>query len=184
MIHGISANQVTFHPVTFTTGLNVVLAERTDASTQKDTRNGLGKSMLIDIIDFCLGGRATKGKGLIIEPLEGWAFTIDITLAGNRVKATRAIAMPNRIVIDGATTGWIEQPDLDNETGERIFNWKRWKTLLGWSQFGLPRTNDSFKYKPSYRSLISYFIRRRADAYIDPFRHFRQQKTWDSQLHI
>ena len=184
MIHGISANKSTFHPVTFTTGLNVVLAERTDASTQKDTRNGLGKSTVINIIDFCLGSRATKGKGLIIETLESWAFTIDITLAGNRVKATRAIATPNRIVIDGVTTGWIEQPDLDDETGEYIFNWERWKTLLGWSQFGLPRTNDSFKYKPSYRSLISYFIRRGPDAYIDPFRHFMQQNTWDIQLHI
>lgn len=184
MIHGISANQSTFHPVTFTTGLNVVLAERTDASTPKDTRNGLGKSTLIDIIDFCLGSRATKGKGLIIEPLESWAFTIDITLAGNRVKAKRSIAKHNRIVIDGPTTGWIEQPDLDDKTGERIFNWERWKTLLGWSQFGLPRTNDPFKYKPSYRSLISYFIRREPDAYIDPFRHFRQQQTWDIQLHI
>ena len=184
MIHGISANQSTFHPVAFTTGLNVILAERTDASTYKDTRNGLGKSTLIDIIDFCLGTRATKGKGLIIEPLKSWAFTIDITIAGNRVKATRAIATPNRIVIDGMTTGWIEQPELDNETGEHIFNWERWKTLLGWSQFELSQTNNSFKYKPSYRSLISYFIRRGPDAYIDPFRHFRLQRTWDLQLHI
>jgi len=183
MIHGISANQSTFHSVTFTAGLNVVLAERADASTQKDTRNGLGKSTLIDIIDFCLGSRATKGKGLIIKPLENWAFTIDVTLAGNRVKVTRAIATPNRIVIDGQTAGWIEQPGLDEETGEHVFNWERWKTLLGWSLFDLPRTNDTFRYKPSYRSLISYFIRRGPDAYIDPFRHFRQQKTWDIQLH-
>jgi uncharacterized protein YydD (DUF2326 family) len=85
MIHGISANQSSFHSVTFTTGLNVVLAERTDTSTQKDTRNGVGKSTLIDIIDFCLGSNQPKGKGLMIEPLENWAFTIDITLAGNRI---------------------------------------------------------------------------------------------------
>ena len=183
MIHGISANKSTFHPVTFTTGLNVVLAERSATSTQKDTRNGLGKSTLIDIIDFCLGSRGTKGKGLIIEPLKDWVFTIDITLAGNRVKATRAIATPNRIVIDGTTIGWIEQPDIDDKTGELIFNWERWKTLLGWSQFGLPRTNGPLKYKPSYRSLISYFIRRGPDAYIDPFHHFQQQKTWDIQMH-
>ena len=56
MIHGVYANQSSFHPVKFSTGLNVVLAERTHASSQKDTRNGLGKSTLIEIIDFCLGG--------------------------------------------------------------------------------------------------------------------------------
>ncbi len=184
MIHGITANQSTFHPVEFTTGLNVVLAERTDASTQKDTRNGLGKSTLIEIIDFCLGSRATKGKGLLLESLADWSFTIDITLAGNRIKATRAIAAPNRIRIGGTTDGWIEQPDKDEETGEYVFNWERWKILLGWAIFGLPRSNDTFKYKPTYRSLISYFVRRGPDAYNDPFRHFRQQKTWDTQLNI
>lgn len=182
MIHGIFANQSTFHPVEFTTGLNVVLAERTDASTQKDTRNGLGKSTLIDIIDFCLGARATKDKGLIQESLADWTFTIDITLAGNRIKATRAIASPNHISIEGPTANWIEQPDMDGETGERVLNWKRWNTLLGWALFGLPQSNDTFKYKPTYRSLISYFVRRGPDAYNDPFRHFRQQKTWDIQL--
>lgn len=183
MIHGISANQPTFHPVTFTSGLNVVLAERTDTSSKKDTRNGVGKSTLIEIIDFCLGNRATKGKGLIIEPLEDWAFTIDITLSGNRVEATRAISDHNRIVIHGETSNWIEQPDFDEKTGEHVFNPERWKVLLGSSLFGLARSADHLKYKPSYRSLISYFIRRRPDAYLDPFRHFRQQKTWDIQLH-
>lgn len=182
MIHGITSNQSTFHPVEFTAGLNVVLAERTDASTQKDTRNGLGKSTLIEIIDFCLGSRATKGKGLLLESLADWSFTIDITLASNRIKATRAITTPNRITIEGATDGWIERPDMDEETGEYVFNWDRWKILLGWSIFGLPRTNDTFKYKPTYRSLISYFVRRGPDAYNDPFRHFRQQRTWDTQL--
>jgi uncharacterized protein YydD (DUF2326 family) len=55
MIYSVSANQRSFHTVTFTTGLNVILAERSETSTEKDTRNGLGKSTLIEIIDFCLG---------------------------------------------------------------------------------------------------------------------------------
>jgi len=182
VIHGVFANHSSFHPVEFTAGLNVVLGERTEISTEKDTRNGLGKSTLIEIIDFCLGSRATKGKGLIQESLDDWAFTIEITLSGNRVRATRAIATPNEIWIQGPTYGWIERPDEDEETGKYIFNWERWKTLLGWSIFGLPRSNDTFKYKPTYRSLISYFVRRGPDAYSDPFRHFRVQQAWDIQM--
>ena len=182
MIHGIYANQSTFHPVEFTAGLNVVLAERTDTSTQKDTRNGLGKSTLIDIIDFCLGSRVTKDKGLLRGSLVDWAFTIDITLAGNRIRATRAIATPNRINIDGPFDGWIEKPDVDEETGEYYFNGDRWKTLLGWAIFQLPQSIGQCKYKPTYRSLMSYIVRRGPDAYNDPFRHFRQQKTWDIQM--
>lgn len=181
MIHGVYANQKSFHPVKFTSGLNIILAERTKTSTQKDTRNGLGKTTLIEIIDFCLG---SQGKALRLEQLKEWIFTIDITLAGNRVKATRATRAHNKIVIDGPTDGWIEQPDKDNDTGEIVFNLERWKTVLGWALFGLPRTDDTHKYKPTYRSLISYFIRNSVDAYSDPFRHYRQQKTWDIQLHI
>lgn len=183
MIHSVSANRRSFHPVQFAPGLNVVLAERTDTSTQKDTRNGLGKSTLIDIIDFCLGAQAKRGEGLVIEPLAGWEFTVEVTLAGNRVKVTRAIDAPNRFIINGNTIGWIEQPDTDKESGEHVFNLARWKTLLGWALFGVPRTNDALKYKPMYRSLISYFIRRGVDAYAEPFRHARQQQPWDMQLH-
>lgn len=183
MIHSITANRSSFHPVQFGPGLNVILAERTDTSTQKDTRNGLGKTTLIEIIDFCLGSRVTRGKGLIIEPLAGWEFTVEITLADNRVKVTRAINIPNRFVINGDTSGWIEQPETDKETGARVFNLERWKTVLAWALFRAPRASDAPKYKPTYRSLISYFIRRGVDAYVEPFRHARQQQPWDVQLH-
>jgi len=183
MIHSVSANQPSFHTVTFTTGLNVILAERSDVSTEKDTRNGLGKSTLIEIIDFCLGSRVTKGKGLIIDPLKQWAFTLEITIAGNRVKVTRAVADPNRIVIDGPTNGWIEQPDCDDKSGKLIFKLERWRKLLGWALFSIPSSADQLSYKPSFRSLVSYMVRRGPDAYISPFQHTARQNTWDIQLH-
>ena len=183
MIHSVSANQSSFHTVNFSGGLNVILADRTEKSTEKDTCNGLGKSTLIEIIDFCLGSRATKGKGLIIEPLEQWAFTTDITIGDARVRITRSVAEHGRIVIDGKTTNWPEQPDIDDRTGEHVFKVEEWRNLLGRTLFGLLRSADQYKYKPSYRSLVSYFIRKRPDAYTSPFRHFRQQKTWDFQLH-
>ncbi len=181
MIHGVSSNKRSFHPVGFSTGLNVVLAERTDTSTQQDTRNGLGKSTLMDIIDFCLG---SDGKRLRIDPLEDWAFTLEITLMENRVKVTRSIADHNKIFIDGPTEGWIEQPDEDEETGDHVFHLKRWRVFLGWALFGLASSYDVYKYKPSFRSLISYYLRTGMDAYIDPFKQCRNQKTWDTQLHI
>lgn len=46
------------------------------------------------------------------------------------------------------------------------------------------RSSYDTKNKPSFRSLISYFIRRGTVAYIDPFSHTRHQLTWDRQLHI
>lgn len=183
MIHRITANKSSFHTVEFAPGLNVVLADRTETSTQKDTRNGLGKSTLIDIIDFCLGSNVRKGQGLSIEPLQDWEFTLEITLEGNRVKATRAIESPNWLYIEGPTAGWVEQPDsFDLLRGGR-FKLDRWRALLGWAIFGL-HSSYATRRKPSFRSLISYFIRRGTAAYIDPFSHTRHQPTWDRQLHI
>ena len=183
MIHRITANKSSFHAVEFTQGLNVVLADRTDTSTQKDTRNGLGKSTLIDIIDFCLGSSVRQGRGLCIEPLQDWEFTLEMTLAGNRVQVTRAINKPNRLFIDGTTKGWVEQPDTVGLFRGKGFDLNRWKTLLGWTLFGLSPFDDAKKYKPSFRSLISYFIRRGVAAYTDPFCHTHRQQTWDKQLH-
>lgn len=181
MIHQVTANHPTFHPVTFGPGLNLVIAERTATSAQKDTRNGLGKTSLLEIIDFCLG---SSGKSLCIPALKSWAFTLEITLSGNRVKATRSIDKPKTIVIEGPTIGWVEQPDEDEETKQQVFSLERWKVLLGLALFGLARTDDGFKYRPTYRSLFSYFNRLGLDAYHDPFRHFRAQKPWDTQLNI
>ena len=182
MIHRITANKSSFRPVEFTSGLNVVLADRTEESTQKDTRNGLGKSTLIDIIDFCLGSNVRSGQGLSIKPLQGWEFTLEITLAGNRVKVTRAINSPSRLDIEGPMTGWVEQPDKGNIFGGS-FKLNNWRALLGWALFGLHSNYDT-KRTPSFRSLISYFIRRGTAAYIDSFSHTRYQATWDRQLHI
>ncbi len=183
MIHSVTANQSSFHTVQFSSGLNVILADRTESSSEKDTRNGLGKSTLLEIIDFCLGSRARKGSGLIIEPLSNWSFTVDITINRSRVKVTRSVEEHSRIVIEGNTANWPEQPDVDEKTGEHVFKIERWRELLGRTLFGLPRSADQHAYKPSFRSLVSYFIRRGPDAYTSPFRHFRHQITWDIQLH-
>lgn len=184
MIHSISANQRSFHTVTFTSGLNVILAERSDKSTEKDTRNGLGKSTLIEVIDFCLGSNANKDKGLIIDPLMEWAFTIDITVGGTRVQVTRSVEDHGRVFIIGDTSGWPEAPETDEETGDLFYKVERWRFILGWALFDLMPTKKEFKYKPSFRSLVPYFVRKRKDAYSSPFKHFSNQNTVNQQINV
>ena len=184
MIHKITANQSSFRPVDFKPGLNVVLADRTYISTQRDTRNGLGKSTLIDIIDFCFGSRVRRGYGLAIEPLHDWEFTLECTLAGSRVKATRAVANPSRVIVDGEIPSWSEQADSADFFGERVFNIEQWRSVLQWTLFGLGSAHDVTDYHPSFRGLVSYFVRRGGGAYLDPFSHSRHQSTWHKQLHV
>lgn len=65
MIRAIRADNKMFKPAVFREGLNVVLAKRTIEATKRDSTNGLGKSALLEIINFCLGGR--KGATLSKE---------------------------------------------------------------------------------------------------------------------
>ncbi|NER51274.1 MAG: AAA family ATPase, partial [Symploca sp. SIO1A3] len=60
-IRAIRCNQASFQEVEFSSGFNVILADRTEESTSKDSRNGLGKSTLIEIIHFCLGATMRTG---------------------------------------------------------------------------------------------------------------------------
>lgn len=62
MIRRVYASDKRFKSVEFTNGLNIVLAEQSANSDSKDTRNGVGKTTLIHVIDFCLGAELDKGK--------------------------------------------------------------------------------------------------------------------------
>lgn len=182
MIHSVRCDQPSFKDVTFKSGLNVVLAERSEESTEKDSRNGLGKTTLIEIIHFCLGAGTTKDKGLLREQLKGWTFYLDIDLRGKFFTISRNTEKPNRVVIDGDWSGWPIKPTVDTKTNEPAMKIAEFNCILGWLMFDLEVPPPDTKYLPTFRSLISYFVRRGRDAYSVPFEHFRKQLEWDKQI--
>jgi uncharacterized protein YydD (DUF2326 family) len=182
MIRSVRANREGFREINFTSGLNLVLADRSARAGDKDTTNALGKSTLIEIIDFCLASNAPPGKGLRIDALEGWTFTLGLTLNGADVAVTRSTESPGFFAIEGATAGWAFQP-TPNKEGVSGLDAKRWRSVLGKALFGLDEGSSPEIYKPSSRSLLSYFSRNEPAAYNTPFKHFDNQKTWDIQVH-
>lgn len=182
MIRAVRANKRGFRTVIFKAGANLVLADRSKAAGDKDTTNGLGKSTLIEIIDFCLGANTSPDKGLRLEALADWAFTLDLTLKGSEVSVTRSVASPSAFEIVGDTTGWLIVPEK-NKDGVPVLDAKKWRSVLAWALFGLPSAANSQNYQPSARSLLSYFTRNVHGAYDSPFSHFGNQKVWDIQVH-
>lgn len=182
MIRAVRANRRGFREVSFTAGLNLVLADRSKTAGDKDTTNALGKSTLIDIIDFCLASNTTAAKGLRVDALQGWAFTVELSVAGNDIAVTRETDVPGFFAIEGPTDGWPVQPTTNKE-GVPGFDAKRWRAVLAWAMFGLTEASAERGYKPSARSLLSYFIRNQTAAYTTPFKYFDNQKTWDMQVH-
>lgn len=175
MIRAVRCDERSFKTVRFGPGFNVVMADRTKESTKKDSRNGLGKSTLIEIVHFCLGGKA--GGALVAEQVKGWTFSLDLTLGGRPISVSRSTGEPRRVAVEGDVSGWPVQPRADGTMAVA-----EWTSVLGVLTFGLPVGAAEEKYRPSFRSLISYFIRRGRDAFSSPFEHFRKQQEWDKQV--
>lgn len=179
MIHKIWANDKRFKAVEFSAGLNVILAERTLESGQKDTRNGAGKTTLLNIVHFCLGADLHR-LSLPKDELQDWEFYICLDLGGTTLTAKRSISNAKIIEILGDVSNLPIAPEKDSE-GVVFYKNDDWKNLLGRCLFRI-QDEASAKYSPSFRSLVSYFTRKGADAYTDPFKHFRNQKAYDMQI--
>ena len=179
MIKRLKANHASFKTVEFGAGFNVIWADRTKESTKRDSRNGLGKSTLIEIIHFCLGAKASKGKGLLVGAMKGWEFTLEMEIEGSAISVRRRVDDPNSFFVEGDTAHWPVKPK--KKKGELAYSLREWNALLGKLSYGLPDESDA-KYQPTFRSLISYSIRRGKDAFTSPFEHHRKQVEWDKQV--
>ena len=180
MIHSIESDRPSFSKVCFKPGLNVVLADRTRESTKKDSRNGLGKSTLVEIIHFCLGGHA--GTTLKKDEMMGWGFSISLDVAGRRCRISRSTDDKPVITVEGDCSDWPVPPRRDPSGRMRLKNQELIQNL-GTLMYGLEPGRGE-KYSPSFRSLVSYFVRRDGElgGYQEPVRQFRQQNTWDYQI--
>ena len=129
------SNNSGFHSVVFHNGLNVILGKRTKANNK--TTNGVGKSLILKLIDFCLGSDKIEE---FCDPLKGWVFYLDVEIQGTTHHISRAIDNQTKIIFD------------NQELGCKKF---REKIACAIDQ------NDDF----SFRQLISKFLRREKYAY-------------------
>jgi uncharacterized protein YydD (DUF2326 family) len=182
MIRRVSADQEGFKTVYLQPGFNVVLADRTQGASNKDSRNGLGKSLLIDIIHFCLGSEPGPGDVLRQEPLRNWTFELELDLRDRTYLVRRNTDTPGKVYVYGDSSDWPIRTRVDKDTGEPAMTRDEWTRLLGWAMFGLSSDRPTEKYVPTFRSLISYFARRDLGAYLDPFKQHPNQQEWDKQV--
>lgn len=176
MIVALSANDSRFRRIEFGPGMNVILADRAKEATRTDSRNGLGKTTFLETLHFCLG---SSGDALKIPELAEWRFDMDLVVGGREVTVRRAVAKPNIVTVDGDTGNW---PFPGRRTdGGRTMRVDEWCRNLGAMMFGVVDADES-NYRPTFRSLISYFIRR-PDGFSDPFEFHRKQKEWERQVY-
>ena len=89
MIHRIYSSLNTFKELRFHKGLNILSAERTRASSDRQTRNGAGKSSFVAIVNMLLGGNIKTNSIFKHDALVDHWFAMEFDIRGNRTTIKR-----------------------------------------------------------------------------------------------
>ncbi len=182
MIYRVFSTLTSFKSMEFGPGLNILLSDKTEDSTQRQTRNRAGKTSFIETIHFLLGGNCEKDSIFRNSALIRHWFCMTFDLGGSKVTVKRMGAKPSEVhLVDGDTATWPHQP---NEEG--IISNEKWKSVLGHLVFGIPVEEETWgAWAPKFRQLIAYFIRKQnSGGFSSPFKQATQQAEGDSQVAI
>ena len=182
MIRRFSSDLASFKTLTFKPGLNILLADKSAGASDRQSRNGAGKTSFIELVHFLFGADARK-EGIFRSPeLTEWTFDVAVDIAGQTVSAARSGARPSRIMINGDVDSWPIQPQFNREAGLHELSNENLKANLGALWFGLPiiASDEAERFQPSFRSLFSYFARRQNDGgFQRPMQYATIQPPWN-----
>lgn len=139
------ADKPSFKVVEFkTNSLNIVFGGKSDPKNKSTDRtfNGVGKSLMLSILDFCLGSDNSAFK----KSLPDWTFFLDFEHEGVTYTVRRPAAETNRVYLN------------EEELSTDLFN-RRMEEML----FSI----DLSKYPNiSYRTLMNRFLRAKKQSYV------------------
>ena len=188
MIVSVRANDHRFKTVRFRPGFNAIIAEKASSSSAGQTRNGTGKTTLLNIIHFCLGSQVNKNSIFTNKEIKNWEFSLELYLNEQLYFIKRPLKNTDQVHV---TTKQLNEPEmldyLNSDklmnyrlNGYEIFDLKEFRKWLGKLFFGLPLEDESTKV--SFRMLISYFIRIGGESFIDAFRTASTKNAWQQQV--
>ncbi|RKS79587.1 uncharacterized protein YydD (DUF2326 family) [Actinomadura pelletieri DSM 43383] len=161
MLRSLTSDLEKFKAARFGYGLNIVLAERTKKAASQDSRNAVGKTSLIRVLDFLLGADARPDHVLRRPELESATFWLKFDLGS-------AVATAGR---SGVTPAFVSQ-------GDTKWRLNQWRQELGRELFGL----QGYDGEPSYRSLIAFYLRDVANgAFSSPVETHKKQAALATQ---
>ena len=98
----LTANNPSFHPVLFKDGINIIVGKQAGSQTGNDgnTYNGVGKSLVMHLVHFCLGAKTISAFS---QKLKDWEFTLVFSINGIEYYAKRNTTEQNIIEINGVS---------------------------------------------------------------------------------
>ena len=186
MIHNLTSDLESFKSLNFGPSLNILLAEKTTQSTDRQTRNGAGKTSFLELVHFIYGSNAGLDSIFRSNELKPHTFEINADISGHKILIARSGTKPTRIRLNGETEHWPIKPEVELKTGHLVLSNKNWRANLGALLFDLPTDPDAIsRFGPTFRSLFSYFVRRQGSGgFAQPIQQSEHQQFWDQQVAI
>ena len=153
MLRQLSSSDERFKTIVFKPGRNILIADKTDRSRGTDSRNGAGKSSIIEILHFLLGMRQLTGSVLRNAALQPDRFALRLDWPGipDGVTASRSLNKRSRITLEPNVTAGAA---LLHAAGDATV--PEWVTVIGRDLFGFPDEHLGI----SARTLLGLYIRR------------------------
>ena len=157
MILSITSTIETFKSVEFRPGLNVLLADKTSTSTEKQTRNSAGKTSLVEIIHFLLGGEADKKSLFQKQEIAAHSFIGIFEIRGQQITVTRSGSDEKKIILRRDEADALQIPlHHDEESGATYVTPDEWRDILGNGWFALPRDRHNTPFEEAFAPTFRY----------------------------
>ncbi|MFE6305800.1 ABC-three component system protein [Nocardiopsis sp. NPDC057823] len=154
MLRELKADDSRFRAVIFRPGLNLLVADRTAASTNDQSRNAVGKTSAVELIHFLLGAEKTplvtrrENKETTFELVMDWP-----SAPGGRLSVHRSGKNHAKVHVDPDILG--HEPDALIQRGGTI-TVKEWRSALERELFGIREPDKAL----SGRLLLGFYLRR------------------------
>ena len=171
MIHSIGSDLPSFKDLNLNPGLNVILSDKSEGATDRQSRNGAGKTSFVELVHLIFGADVRPHSIFRGVSLKEWTFFGVADIGGTPMTISRSGSKPGSVLVESASS----RQELRNT---------EWKGILGNRCFGLQEESDD-KWKPGFRSLFSMTARRQQDGgFQQPTQHSEKQQPWDQQVSI
>ena len=186
MIRRIGSDLKSFKTLDFRSGLNVLLADKSEGANDRQSRNGSGKTSFVEIVHFLTGGKVGPDSIFRSGELINSTFSMQMDVGGDEITIERSGEAPSKIYLNGPVEDWPIPPKFDEDKGVFSISNVNWMHTLGAKWFGLDAPPDTdIKFQPTFRSLFSYFARRQSSgAFQAPIQQASMQAVWDQQVAI
>lgn len=156
----LSSNNNKFHEIIFKDGLNLIIGKQANPTNKdkRNTYNGVGKSLIIYLIHFCLGSNRIP---IFEEKIPNWEFKLDIEIGKDTYGISRNTSSQNDIYLNNQK---LSITKFRKEMLPKVFNITE------------PIKNLSFN------TLFPRFIRRNRESYVQYDTFIKKEQDYQKLL--